>query len=138
MSWSETKHAINSSLGTSSFLPLDKKIDNLKTAIGVKQIRSGEVSTSVSSTSTTYSLSFGMTASSKSIVIIEQGNVISSNFNSQYNTPIIVIPGITCNFQTGLGVTIETITASSISFTQSITNSESLPVRFLITIIDFY
>lgn len=138
MSWSEIKHAINSTLGTNKFMPLDKKIDNLKTTIGIKQIRSGEVSTSVSSTSTTYSLSFGMTASSKSIVIIEQCNVIAGNFNSQYNTPIIVIPGITCNFETGLGVRIKTITASSISFTQGITNSESETVRFLITIIDFY
>lgn len=43
MSWGEIKKAINSTLGTSGFLPLDEKIDNLKTAIGVKSIQSGMV-----------------------------------------------------------------------------------------------
>ena len=59
MGWVETKHALNSSLGTSSFLPLDKKIDNLKTAIGVKSIQSGIVAKGTETTGYENYLFFG-------------------------------------------------------------------------------
>lgn len=42
--WKDIKHALNSTLGTSSFIPLDKKIDSVKSSImaggGIKVVKS--------------------------------------------------------------------------------------------------
>lgn len=82
MGWVETKHALNSSLGTSSFLPLDKKIDNLKTAIGVKSIQSGMVDYQASTSGSESRLIFPHQSTSEySMVVYVDITIASINKN---------------------------------------------------------
>lgn len=88
--WKDIKHALNSTLGTSSFTPLDQKIDDVKSSImaagGIKVVKSVQRGIAIFNT-TDVSITLNSINTSKSIILLE-GSVVESSTQNIVNVII--------------------------------------------------